>query len=75
MDVNVKLDTKGMNCPSPILKTKTALKEMSAGQILEVVTTDPGSKADFGAFCRTTGNDLLDSSEGDGIFTYLIKKS
>ncbi|HJN25125.1 MAG TPA: sulfurtransferase TusA family protein [Rhodospirillales bacterium] len=69
------LDTKGMNCPLPILKAKKAIKDIEAGETLRVLSTDPGSVKDFEAFCRSTGNELLDSSEADGIFTYMIKKN
>jgi tRNA 2-thiouridine synthesizing protein A len=68
------LDAKGLNCPLPILKAKKALKDMEAGQILEVISTDPGSVADFQAFSRTTGNELMEHNEGDGIYTFLIRK-
>jgi len=69
------LDAKGLNCPLPILKAKKALKTMENGQLLEVLSTDPGSVADFSAFCRTTGNELVEQSEANGIYTYLIRKS
>ncbi len=69
------LDTKGMNCPLPILKAKKALKDLSGGDTLEVLSTDPGSIKDFEAFCRSTGNELLESNENDGVYTYLIKKT
>ncbi len=69
------LDAKGLNCPLPILKAKKALKSMEGGKILEVQSTDPGSVADFAAFCRTTGNELVEQEEADGIWTYLIRKS
>jgi tRNA 2-thiouridine synthesizing protein A len=69
------LDTKGMNCPLPILKVRKALKSMDAGNTLEVESTDPGSVADFGAFCRATGNELLEQSEDSGIYKYLIRNT
>ena len=69
------LDAKGLNCPLPILKAKKALKSLENGQVLEVLSTDPGSVADFSAFCRTTGNELVEQNEADGIFTYLIRKT
>ncbi|NQU59474.1 MAG: sulfurtransferase TusA family protein [Rhodospirillales bacterium] len=68
------LDTKGMNCPLPILKAKKAIKDLADGETLQVLSTDPGSVKDFEAFCRSTGNSLLDSSEAEGVFTYMIKK-
>ena len=69
------LDAKGLNCPLPILKAKKALKSLTGGNTLEVVSTDPGSVADFAAFCRTTGNELVEQNEVDGIYTYLIRKA
>jgi tRNA 2-thiouridine synthesizing protein A len=59
------LDAKGLNCPLPILRAKKALAGMPAGNTLEIVATDPGSIKDFEAFCRTTGNELVEQ-ENDG---------
>lgn len=67
------LDAKGLNCPLPILRAKKALKEVPAGGTLEVLATDPGSVADFGAFCNTTGNQLVESSADGGVYRFLIK--
>ena len=67
------LDAKGLNCPLPILKAKKALKEVPTGGHLQVLSTDPGSVADFEAFCRTTGNQLVESNTEGGVFTFLIK--
>ncbi len=67
------LDTKGLNCPLPILKTKKALNQVPSGGVLQVLSTDPGSVADFAAFCRQTGNELIESkTEGDA-FIFLIR--
>lgn len=68
------LDAKGLNCPLPILKAKKALKEVPEGGTLEVLSTDPGSVADFQAFSRTTGNELVEHSEEGGVYTFLIRK-
>ena len=67
------LDAKGLNCPLPILKAKKALKDVPTGEVLQVLSTDPGSVADFEAFCRTTGNELLESKTEEGVYTFLIK--
>lgn len=67
------LDAKGLNCPLPILKARKALKEVPTGGTLEILATDPGSVADFEAFCRTTGNELVEHSADDGVYTFLIK--
>ncbi len=68
------LDAKGLNCPLPILKAKKALKELTDGQTLEIIATDPGSIKDFEAFCRTTGNELIESSQDGDIYQFLIKR-
>ena len=73
--VDQTLDTKGMNCTLPIIKARKALKGMSAGQILQVLSTDPGAVKDFEAFCRTTGNDLLESGQDDKVYTFLIRNN
>ena len=67
------LDAKGLNCPLPILKAKKALKDVPTGEVLQVLSTDPGSVADFEAFCRTTGNELVESKTEGGLYTFLIR--
>jgi tRNA 2-thiouridine synthesizing protein A len=67
------LDAKGLNCPLPILRAKKSLKDVPAGGTLEVLATDPGSVADFAAFCRTTGNELVESTADNGVYRFLIK--
>jgi tRNA 2-thiouridine synthesizing protein A len=57
----------------PILKAKKALKDVPAGGTLEIQSTDPGSVADFEAFCRTTGNELLESKTEDGVYVFVVK--
>ena len=67
------LDAKGLNCPLPILKARKALKEVPAGGTLEILATDPGSVADFEAFCRQTGNELVEKSQDGPVYRFLIK--
>ncbi|MBL4690562.1 MAG: sulfurtransferase TusA family protein [Rhodospirillales bacterium] len=74
MSATTTLDTKGMNCPLPILKAKKALKDLAAGDVLEVIATDPGSVKDFDSFCRTTGNELMETNDTDGVYKFMIKK-
>lgn len=69
------LDAKGLNCPLPILRAKKALQGMSAGSTLEVLATDPGAVKDFQAFCRTTGNELVESTTEGKIFRFLIRRA
>jgi tRNA 2-thiouridine synthesizing protein A len=74
MDFQKELDARGLNCPLPILKTKKALAEMTSGQVLRVVATDPGSVRDFQAFAKQTGNELLSHTEEDREFVFLMKR-
>jgi tRNA 2-thiouridine synthesizing protein A len=74
MNFDKELDAKGLNCPLPILRTKKALAEMSSGQVLKVIATDPGSVKDMQAFAKQTGNELVSSAEAGGEFTFFMKK-
>ncbi len=69
------LDATGLLCPLPVLKARKALKGMAAGGMLKVLATDKGAVKDFEAFCKTTGNELIEQSEAGGTFTFLIRKS
>jgi tRNA 2-thiouridine synthesizing protein A len=70
-----ELDARGLNCPLPILRAKKSIAALEGGQVLKVVATDPGSVKDFEAFCKQTGNELLESGEASGEFQFLIRKS
>lgn len=69
------LDTRGMNCPLPILRTKKALSAMGAGETLAVTATDPGSLKDMQAFCKQTGHELVSSAANLGEFEFLIRRT
>ena len=69
-----ELDTCGLDCPLPLLKTKQALNRMHSGEQLRVRATDPGSQRDFRVFAEQSGHRLLESSEHQGVFSYLIQK-
>ncbi|MFV0515399.1 MAG: sulfurtransferase TusA family protein [Jhaorihella sp.] len=69
------LNAEGLNCPLPIIKAKKALKGMAAGDVLNIRATDPGSVADFAAFCNQTGNELVSSGNDNGVFTFAIKRN
>ena len=69
------LNAEGLNCPLPILRAKKALKGMGSGQTLEIRATDPGSVADFAAFCQQTGNELVSSTTEGDIYKFEIKRS
>ena len=74
MNFDKELDTRGLNCPLPILKAKKALNDMQSGQVLKIVATDPGSVKDFQAFCKKTGNDLLSQAAAEKEFTFFLKR-
>ena len=75
LDFDIELDTCGLNCPMPILKAKKSLSAMRSGEVLKVVSTDPGALRDFQAFARQTGNELLaQETEGDRCLIWLKRK-
>jgi tRNA 2-thiouridine synthesizing protein A len=74
MNFDKDLDARGLNCPLPILRAKKALTDMSSGQVLRILATDPGSVKDFQAFAKQTGNELLSSAEANKEYTFFMKK-
>ena len=69
------LDTKGLNCPLPILKAKKAIAGVPTGGTLEILATDPGSVKDFQSFCRQTGHELVSSTQEGNVFKFVIKRN
>ena len=69
-----QLDLKGLSCPMPIIRTAQAMKPLETGKVVEVLATDPGSVPDFAAWCRATGNELIEQTEEAGIFRFLVRK-
>ena len=74
MTVDKEIDTRGLNCPLPILKAKKSLNEMQSGQLLRVVSTDPGSLRDFQAFAHQTGNELVDQQTAGADFIHVLRR-
>lgn len=72
--IDKDIDTRGLNCPLPILKAKKALSDMQSGQLLRVVATDPGSLRDFQAFCKQTGNELVGQETVGEEFVHVLKR-
>ncbi len=68
------LDLKGLSCPLPIVKTAMAIKALQSGELLEALATDPGSVPDFAAWCRSTGNELVEQTTDEGVFRFVIRK-
>ena len=69
-----EVDARGLNCPLPILRTKKALNDMTSGQLIQILATDPASVRDFQAFARQTGNELVEQGERDGSFYFVLKR-
>jgi len=74
MNIQKELDTRGLNCPLPILKAKKALADMTSGQVLKILATDPGSMRDFQAFARQTGNELVEQSSSNDEFIHYLRR-
>ena len=71
---NKEIDCQGLSCPLPILKTRKAMDELSSGEILKLICTDPGSINDLASWSNSTGHILLSSNEKQGIYIYFIQK-
>jgi TusA-related sulfurtransferase len=74
MKFDKEIDTSGLNCPLPILKAKKALTDMNSGQLLRVISTDPGSTRDFIAFAKQTGNELVEQQTEGANYIHLLKR-
>jgi TusA-related sulfurtransferase len=74
METTRELDARGLNCPLPILKAKKALAEMTSGQLLRVLSTDPGSVRDFQAFARQTGNELVEQTSTASEYAHVLRR-
>ena len=74
MQIAKTLDLKGLSCPLPIVKTAQGIKEVASGELIEALATDPGSVADFNAWCRSTGNQLVEQGNEGGVYRFVIRK-
>lgn len=74
MNIDKEIDTRGLNCPLPILKAKKALADLQSGQLLKVLSTDAGSVRDFQAFAKQTGNELLEQQTVGAEFVHIMRR-
>lgn len=74
MNIDKEIDTRGLNCPLPILKAKKALAELVSGQTLKVVATDAGSLRDFQAFAKQTGNELIEQETVGEEYIHVLRR-
>ncbi len=75
IEISQTLDVRGQSCPLPVVRASQAIKGLSAGQTLEVLATDPGSLTDFPAWAKSTGHQLIEQTQDDGVFRYVVRKS
>jgi tRNA 2-thiouridine synthesizing protein A len=73
--VDKVMDLKGLACPMPVVKVSKGIKEVEMGQIIEAHTTDPGALADFPAWAKTSGNEIVKTEQGDGVIKFYIKRN
>ncbi|HEY7701374.1 MAG TPA: sulfurtransferase TusA family protein [Candidatus Limnocylindrales bacterium] len=74
IEVETTVDARNLSCPMPIVKTAQAMKTLASGTIVEVLATDPGSTRDFVAWCKSTGNELIDQSLDGGVYRFVIRR-
>lgn len=74
VEVRAQVDARGLNCPMPIVRTAQGIKSLASGDHLELLATDPGSVKDVAAWCRTTGNELVEQSVADGVYRFVIRR-
>ncbi len=75
VQVALKIDTKGLSCPLPIIRAKKGIESIAIGEVMEVLATDPGSVSDFKAWSRATGHELLQAEQIDSVYVYRIRRS
>jgi tRNA 2-thiouridine synthesizing protein A len=74
VEIVTTVDARGLSCPMPIVKTAQAVKTLAPGSIVEVLATDPGSTKDFVAWCKATGNELIEQSVDGTVFRFVIRR-
>lgn len=74
LNIDLEIDARGLNCPLPILRTRKGINTLASGQVVKIIATDPGSVKDLEAFCKQTGNEMLESGQQDGEYHFNIRK-
>ena len=74
LEITTRVDARGLSCPMPIVRTAQAVKPMASGAHLEVLATDPGSVKDFAAWCRSTGNTLVEQTSDGAVYRFVIRR-
>jgi tRNA 2-thiouridine synthesizing protein A len=74
IEISTRVDARGLSCPMPIVRTAQAAKTTPSGAYLEVLATDPGSVKDFAAWCRSTGNELVEQDSDGAVYRFVIRR-
>lgn len=74
LEINANVDARGLNCPMPIVRTAQTVKTLPSGALVEILATDPGSIKDFTAWCRSTGNELVEQSSDGAVYRFVIRR-
>jgi tRNA 2-thiouridine synthesizing protein A len=74
IEIAARVDARGLSCPMPIVKTAQAVKTVASGALIEVLATDPGSTKDFAAWCRSTGNELVEQAVDGAVFRFVVRR-
>jgi tRNA 2-thiouridine synthesizing protein A len=74
LEITARVDARGLSCPMPIVRTAHVVKTLPSGAIVEVLATDPGSLGDFVAWCRTTGNELVERTSEGAVRRFVIRR-
>jgi tRNA 2-thiouridine synthesizing protein A len=74
LEIAAQVDARGLSCPMPIVRTAQAVKPLHPGALIEVLSTDAGSQKDFVAWCRSTGNELVEQSVDGAVYRFVIRR-
>jgi tRNA 2-thiouridine synthesizing protein A len=75
VEIDQLIDARGLSCPMPIVKTAQAVKGLTAGSVVELLATDPGSIKDVAAWCKSTGNDLIEQTSDGAVYRFVIRRN
>lgn len=73
--ISITVDARGQSCPGPLVTLHKALRDAQRGDLLELLATDPGARSDVPSWATLSGNELVESSESDGLLRFVIRKA
>ena len=74
VEITQTVDARGLSCPLPIVRTAQAAKTLPSGAVIELIATDAGSIKDVAAWCKATGNELIDQSSDGAVYHFVIRR-